>query len=139
MSEKECCIPFCPFSDADPVAGKPLLMACPGGHYLHEGCLKGILRSDPDPKCPQCRDPYLSTLKALMGTVEEPLVPLGMDEFDDDDPQFLTGNMFADVVLVNLLSMVHGHIEGLVDGPGYLPDGDIVPRYASVPPYGISG
>ena len=59
METKECAIPYC---DNE---GDQLVPICQVPHYLHRGCLRAIFKSEPNPRCPYCRDSYLSELKEL--------------------------------------------------------------------------
>lgn len=49
-----------------------LVPVCANGHRMHLECLQGLVSNNERPCCPQCRDPYLSELKALL--VEHPYV-----------------------------------------------------------------
>ncbi len=42
-----------------------LVPICPNGHFMHLECLKGWVKNTAEPSCPECRDPYLTEMKAF--------------------------------------------------------------------------
>ncbi len=61
----ECAIPFCDFKDISEGNDAKLIPICKS-HLLHVGCLKKLLQKEKLPKCPVCRDDYVSFLKDLI-------------------------------------------------------------------------
>ena len=62
-----CAIPYCEFKDVnehDDVDSK--LMPICKSHAVHLGCFKMLLKKEKLPKCPICRDDYISHIKDLI-------------------------------------------------------------------------
>lgn len=55
-----CAIPMCGG------VGAPLISLGGCTHHLHEVCLGRVLKANPNPMCPMCRNPYLSHMRRII-------------------------------------------------------------------------
>lgn len=100
MNQEPCVIPYCDFSTQSHTGDDCKLVPICKSHLIHIGCLKQLLTKDKAPKCPICRDDYLSQLKDLI--TENPTEKREMEPWEElsiDTPSIMS--------IVNLISTEH--------------------------------
>jgi len=66
MSERNCVIPYCDFENIKEGEDAQLMPICACFHCIHVGCFKNLLKNEPEPRCPICRDDFVTKMKKLI-------------------------------------------------------------------------